>query len=455
MSTPKCKDFRGLYDNYIGENNQTTQAELQDYHENQNTLIREACTNFWQPLTDYPAGHIIRSSNMPAGVWAIVVKAGTSGEEEPTWDYANRRVSDGSVIWLMFYLKITVNGIAADEEGNIELDKSDIGLDKVENTPDIEKIVAQAGKVGDETIGGTAQPVYIKDGIPEALTGNIGGSAQPIYMLEGVLKALGITIGSASKPVYIDAGVIKACSTALGASANGGIIAQSLGTNGYVKFANGLILQWGKSSSSGRATTTVTLPISMASAIYAVAISQAAASDTWSTWSSIVSNTQIKLTNNYGPGSWWLVIGKQQWGSVTDSSNGNQQRKFTFPVSFTNTNYSVSVTSTHSELTSYGWGYINTKTETYVTARVAGYTTHYIVIGFQQWGKIATQSNGIITLPVAFQNIVCAIVTTAYGLTTDASNVHVYAGVTSYSLTNFSFYAAKNAQGRMWIAIGK
>ena len=94
------------------------------------------------------------------------------------------------------------------------------------------------------------------------------------------------------------------------ATEGGGIIAQSLGTNGYVKFANGLILQWGKSSSSGSATTTVTLPISMASAIYAVAISQAAASDTWSTWSSIVSNTQIKLTNNYGPGSWWLVIGK-------------------------------------------------------------------------------------------------------------------------------------------------
>lgn len=30
------------------------------------------------------------------------------------------------------------------------------------------------------------------------------------------------------------------------ATEGGGIIAQSLGTNGYVKFANGLILQWGK-----------------------------------------------------------------------------------------------------------------------------------------------------------------------------------------------------------------
>ena len=36
----------------------------------------------------------------------------------------------------------------------------------------------------------------------------------------------------------------------VGAVNNGGIVAQSLGPNGYVKFANGLILQWGESRSS-------------------------------------------------------------------------------------------------------------------------------------------------------------------------------------------------------------
>ena len=314
MPTPKCKDFRGLYDNYIGEEYQTTQAELQDYHENQNTLIKEACTNFWQPLTDYPAGHIIRSSNMPAGVWAIVVKAGTSGEEEPTWDYATKSVSDGSVIWLMFYLKVTVNGIAADEEGNIELDKSDIGLDKVDNTPDLEKIVAQAGKVGNKTIGGTAQPVYIKDGIPEAFSGNIGGTAQPIYMLAGVLKALGSTIGSASKPVYIDAGVIKACSTALGASANGGIIAQSLGTNGYVKFANGLILQWGRTGTvNGDTSKTITYPIAYSSAFFSIAL---VSTDNSSDWNTEISGTPgtssatIIVRGKQRANVYWICIGK-------------------------------------------------------------------------------------------------------------------------------------------------
>ena len=72
-----------------------------------------------------------------------------------------------------------------------------------------------------------------------------------------------------------------------------------------------------------------------------------------------------------------------------------------------------------------------------------------------QWGQKATQSSATIIFPIAFSQSIYSVVTTAYGLTTDASNVHVYAGVTSYSLTNFSFYAAKNAQGRMWIAIGK
>lgn len=49
-----------------------------------------------------------------------------------------------------------------------------------------------------------------------------------------------------------------------GAVNNGGIVAQSLGQNGYVKFANGLILQWGweSTSGSGIAMTTFNYPIS-------------------------------------------------------------------------------------------------------------------------------------------------------------------------------------------------
>ena len=306
MPTPKCYEFRDLYDNYLGEDNQTSQAQLQDYHDNQNKLVKEACTNFWQPMTKYPIGYVIRSSNMPAGTWAIVVKEGTSGEEEPSWDYADQSVSDGSVIWLMFLFKVTVNGIAADGDGDIVITKTDIGLEKVDNTPDAEKVVAQAGKVGEKTIGGTAQPVYIKDGIPEAFSGNIGGTAQPIYMLAGVLKALGSTIGSASKPVYIDAGVIKACSSALGASANGGIVAQSLGTNGYVKFANGLILQWGYNSNNAASAVT-SFPISYPSACYGIVhCSGSTGRVEGNPWISSVSISQFTW-GQYGLGYWFSL----------------------------------------------------------------------------------------------------------------------------------------------------
>ena len=47
-----------------------------------------------------------------------------------------------------------------------------------------------------------------------------------------------------------------------GAVNNGGIVAQSLGQNGFVKFANGLILQWGKIT-AGRASVDFTYPLSI------------------------------------------------------------------------------------------------------------------------------------------------------------------------------------------------
>lgn len=49
-------------------------------------------------------------------------------------------------------------------------------------------------------------------------------------------------IGSSTKPLYYDGATLKACADSIG---GGGIVAQLLKQNGYVKFANGLILQWG------------------------------------------------------------------------------------------------------------------------------------------------------------------------------------------------------------------
>lgn len=51
------------------------------------------------------------------------------------------------------------------------------------------------------------------------------------------------------------------------------IIAANLAQNGYVKFSNGLILQWGIWSYTGRKTSIFTLPISM-STLYTVAMTK-------------------------------------------------------------------------------------------------------------------------------------------------------------------------------------
>lgn len=59
----------------------------------------------------------------------------------------------------------------------------------------------------------------------------------------------------------------------VGAVNNGGIVAQSLGPNGFVKFANGLILQWGLADnqhSGGYAQETISFPIPFSTSCYGV-----------------------------------------------------------------------------------------------------------------------------------------------------------------------------------------
>ena len=63
-------------------------------------------------------------------------------------------------------------------------------------------------------------------------------------------------VGSSTKSIYYDGATLKACADSIGGS---GIVAQLLEQNGYVKFANGLILQWGHKDNS---TSIVTFNLS-------------------------------------------------------------------------------------------------------------------------------------------------------------------------------------------------
>ena len=70
-----------------------------------------------------------------------------------------------------------------------------------------------------------------------------GGGTGANTVAAAVKALLGSSaVGSSTKSIYYDGATLKACADSIG---GGGIVAALLEQNGYVKFANGLILQWG------------------------------------------------------------------------------------------------------------------------------------------------------------------------------------------------------------------
>ena len=158
-------------------------------------------------------------------------------------------------------------------------------------------------------------------------TGTVGSGVKPIYLNAGSPVASGSTVGSANRPIYMNGGTLSQCSIDLstlapkaspaltgsptaptqGTSDNstkiantafvrnlinqfktdgtlGGIVGGSLTQNGWVKFSNGLILQWGliKQNHSGDITYTINFPISFSNNCFAgLAKNYNATEDTW------------------------------------------------------------------------------------------------------------------------------------------------------------------------------
>ena len=245
------------YFKYENEPNATTQDQFQAFLKNLHSVVNCLARFLWQPETSYEVGHKIQSPNLPDGCIAIAISGGISSTTEPSWKIGE--VADGTVRWNVAKSDVTVNGNAVDGDGNISI----VTVENANNAANANV----ASKLGTTTIGGVKQPFYLKDGVATPISDTVGGTSKPIFMNAGVLQALSGTIGGANTPIYLNGGTLTACSASVGASNNGGIIAQSLGTNGYVKFANGLILQWGKKAQG--ASSTVSFPISF-STIYSL-----------------------------------------------------------------------------------------------------------------------------------------------------------------------------------------
>ena len=119
-------------------------------------------------------------------------------------------------------------------------------------------------------------------------------------------------VGSSTKSIYYDGATLKACADSIG---GGGIVAQLLEQNGYVKFANGLILQWGCNAKGNRE---VVFPIGFSNITYSFAYSLNYGSGAIA-WDEVLPSAQADITSatyrtenkqKVGPrvGN-WIVIG--------------------------------------------------------------------------------------------------------------------------------------------------
>lgn len=100
MSIPKIVSFDN-YNKYPTDANPTTDAEMQDFLNNQNVIMQALGNLLWQPQTEYPAGAVVHSPNMSAGLIAVCIKTGVSGTSEPDWTAKGTAVTDSCVTWEM------------------------------------------------------------------------------------------------------------------------------------------------------------------------------------------------------------------------------------------------------------------------------------------------------------------------------------------------------------------
>ena len=264
----KLLNIENGYLNYEGDSNATTQAQMQQYLTNQNKVLANIVSKLWQPSTAYSVGDRIFSPNMSPGVVAEVTSAGTSGSIEPSWGTVGNNVNDNTVTWTMIKYATTANA----QPLNSLLTA-------------FSRLSASSGKV----------PYF---------TGN---------------NTMSTTTISNFAKTFLDDSDAATLRQTIGATAEncGGIVAASLTTNGYVKFANGLIIQWGLVKVNdviANEVITITYPIAFSIPII-ISI--------WPvTGKSVLTNYVAEITNDYSrsesfnfiasykTGCKWFALGK-------------------------------------------------------------------------------------------------------------------------------------------------
>lgn len=279
MSLPKILDFSN-YNRYPGDSNPTTDADMQDYLSNQNELAKALTDRLWQPETQYKVGDLVASPAMPPGLVAVCVIAGATSNVEPAWTGNETTVVDNYCTWEMrlaySYALATDTDVQNAHDGRSAEASHLLNIGNVSKIFALvqSKITALFGRdnVLPQKYGGTGVSAASADALLKALigSGSIGSSSQPIYYKDGKFYAGGYTFRLNHNttddkiPVFANGMLDYILKSELAnATTGGGIVAANLAQNGYVKFSNGLILQWGIIPATSGSYPTITLPIAL------------------------------------------------------------------------------------------------------------------------------------------------------------------------------------------------
>lgn len=338
MSLPKILDFSN-YNRYPGAGNPTTDADMQDYLSNQNELAKALTERLWQPETQYKVGDIVASPSMPPGLVAVCVIAGATSDVEPAWTGNETTVVDNYCTWEMrlaySYALATNDDVQNAHDGQSAEATHLLNIGNVSKIFELvkSKFTALFGtdNVLPKEYGGTGVRAASADALLKALigSGSIGSSSQPIYYKDGKLYAGGYTFRLNHNttddkiPVFANGMLDYILKSELAnATTGGGIVAALLEQNGYVKFSNGLILQWGYVDDANNYSHTIELSFTIAFAakpyiIDAImALKKESGTNFFYALPVSVTNTTAKLYySGYGSGSnntrgyYWIAIG--------------------------------------------------------------------------------------------------------------------------------------------------
>lgn len=106
----------------------TTMAQIQTFMRNNSDVLKCLVQRLWQPQVQYAANQVVWSPNMGPNLWAKVKTAGTTLGTEPVWsEIVGAEVTDGTVVYTMCEIVPnivvqSVNGVAADGAGNVNVD---------------------------------------------------------------------------------------------------------------------------------------------------------------------------------------------------------------------------------------------------------------------------------------------------------------------------------------------